>query len=196
MSALWPFVASASVPPAKRGVRLGRRVYPPPTIGTLLMVEAFCDLPAIFDAVEHGDFRSPALVALAGVLALPWRDTRRLVGTRRFAWRAWRARPRSLEEAAVLVALYVRAMESPPRFRPADDKPEGLFKPASSAVMRLALRVASLHGVAEDLAGTRSVLDLPAKDAIAWLLAEDELAGAHFVDYETQKRQDEIFGEG
>ena len=39
--------------------------------------------------------------------------------------------------------------------------------------------------------GVRTVLDAPARDVIAWLLAEDELEGAHFLDYETNRKIEE-----
>lgn len=58
--------------------------------------------------------------------------------------------------------------------------------------MRLALRVAALGDAPLALAGVRTVLDVPVRDAVAWLVAADELEGARFVDWETHKRMEEM----
>lgn len=188
----WPFVASASVPPPRRVLRLGRRrAYHVPTLGHLLMLEAFCPLVPALLAVERGALQDPALLQLAGLLSWPWRKTQRLIGTRRFALRCWLARPRTLGEAFALCLLVRDSTETPPRFRDADAKPAPFHAPASSAAMRLAVRAERHAAVICALAGVRTVLDAPARDVIAWLLAEDELEGAHFLDYETNRKIEE-----
>lgn len=56
---------------------------------------------------------------------------------------------------------------------------------------RLAVRAERHAAAICALAGVRTVLDAPARDVIAWLLAEDELEGAHFLDYETNRKIEE-----
>ena len=190
--ALWPFIASAAVPPRLRGYTLRRGVtLPTPTLGTLLVVEALCDVGAAIDAAEAGALDDSDLLVLVAALSWPWHKTRRLAGTARWAWHAWKTRPRTQAEAVAAIEWLLQATETPPRYRSAEEGKPSMLKPASSPAMRLAIRVASLHGAPEALAGVECVLDLPARDAIAWLVAEDELAGAHFVDFETQKRNEE-----
>ena len=189
---LWPFIASAVVPPRRRGYTLRRGLtLPAPTIGTLAVAEALCDVGAAIDAAEAGRLDDPNLLALSAVLSWPWRRTQRLAGGVRWALHAWHTRPRTQAEAVAVIEWLLQATETPPRYRSAEEGKPSLLKPASSSAMRLALRVAGLHGAPEVLAGVASVLDLPARDAIAWLVAEDELAGAHFVDFETQKCNEE-----
>lgn len=189
---VWPFIASAVVPPRRRGYTLRRGLtLPVPTIGTLAVVEALCDVGAAIDAAEVGRIDDPDLLMLSAVLSWPWRKTQRLAGGVRWALHAWHARPRTQAEAVAVIEWLLQATETPPRYRSAEEGKPSLLKPASSAAMRLTLRAASLHKAPEALAGVRSVLDIPARDVIAWLVAEDELAGAHFVDYETQKRNKE-----
>lgn len=197
----WPFALSASITPARRALRLrGGVVYPAPTIGTLLVVDALSPVSAALVAIERGALRDPALLTFCAVLSLPWRDAQRLAGTRRLAWRAWRVRPRTLEEAAALAGWYVGQTETPDRFRDADEAKRAAhttqIPPASSAPMRLALRVAALGGAPEALAGVRTVLDVPVRDTVAWLMAADELEGAHFLGYETYRRMEEAYGTG
>ena len=193
---LWPFIASAAVPPRCRGYTLRRGVtLQTPALGTLLVVEALCDVGAAIDAAEAGRLDDPDLLALSAVLSWPWRKTQRLAGGVRWALHAWHARPRTQAEAVAVIEWLLQATETPPRYRSADEGKPSLLKPASSSAMRLTLRVAALHGAPETLAGVASVLDLPARDAIAWLVAADELEGAHFVDFETQKRNEEYMKE-
>lgn len=188
----WPFIQSAAIPPARRAYRLRRGVaLPPPTIGTLIVTEALCDVESAIGAAEAGELLDPDLLALVAVLSWPWRKTRRYMGRPRWGLHAWRTRPRTQAEAVAAIEWLLQATETPPRYRSAEEGKPSMLKPASSPAMRLALRVASLHGAPEALAGVECVLDLPARDAIAWLVAEDELAGAHFVDFETQKRNEE-----
>ena len=54
------------------------------------------------------------------------------------------------------------------------------------------MRVAALGDAPLALAGVRTVLDVPVRDAVAWLVAADELEGARFVDWETHKRMEEM----
>lgn len=189
---VWPFIASAVVPPRRRGYTLRRGLtLPAPTIGTLAVSEALCDVGAAIDAAEAGRLDDPDLLVLSAALSWPWRKTQRLAGGVRWALHAWHARPRTQAEAVAVIEWLLQATETPPRYRSADEGKPSLLKPASSSAMRLALRVAALHGAPETLAGVQCTLDVPARDAIAWLVAEDELAGAHFVDFETQKRNEE-----
>lgn len=58
--------------------------------------------------------------------------------------------------------------------------------------MRLALRIAALGDAPLALADVRTVLDVPVRDAVAWLVAADELDGARFVDWETHRRMEEM----
>lgn len=189
---IWPFILEASVPRRLRAFRLRRGVaLLPPTIGTLHVVEALCDVGAAIDAAQEGRLDDPDLLALSAALTWPWRRVRRLSGGVRWALHAWRVRPRTLGEAVAVIEWLLQATEAPPRYRSADEGKPSMLKPASSAAMRLALRVAALHGAPETLAGVQCVLDVPARDAIAWLVAADELEGAHFVDFETHKRNEE-----
>lgn len=190
---IWPFMQSAAVPPARRAYRLRRGVaLPPPTIGTLIVTEALCDVESAIGAAEAGELLDPDLLALVAILSWPWRKTRRYMGRPRWGLHAWRTRPRTQAEAVAAIEWLLQATEVPPRYRSADEGKPSMLKPASSAAMRLALRAAALHGAPEALAGVRSIFDVPARDAIAWLVAEDELEGAHFVDFETQKRNEEF----
>ena len=193
---VWPFIASAVVPPRRRGYTLRRGLtLPAPTIGTLAVAEALCDVGAAIDAAEAGRLDDPDLLVLSAALSWPWKKTQRLAGGVRWALHAWHARPRTQSEAVAVIEWLLQATETPPRYRSAEEGKPSLLKPASSSAMRLALRVAALHGAPATLAGVQCVLDLPARDAIAWLVAEDELEGAHFVDYETQKRNEEYMKE-
>lgn len=193
---VWPFIASAVVPPRRRGYTLRRGLtLPAPTIGTLAVAEALCDVGAAIDAAEAGRLDDTDLLVLSAVLSWPWKKTQRLAGGVRWALHAWHARPRTQAEAVAVIEWLLQATETPPRYRSAEEGKPSLLKPASSSAMRLALRVAALHGAPETLAGVQCTLDVPARDAIAWLVAEDELAGAHFVDYETQKRNEEYMKE-
>lgn len=189
---LWPFIQSAAIPPARRAYRLRRGVaLLPPTLGTLHVVEALCDVESAIGAAEAGELLDPNLLALAGALTWPWRRVRRLSGGLRWALHAWRVRPRTQGEAVAVIEWLLQATEAPPRYRSADEGKPSMLKPASSSAMRLALRAAALHQAPEALAGVRSIFDVPARDAIAWLVAADELDGAHFVDFETHKRNEE-----
>lgn len=193
---LWPFIQSAAIPPARRAYRLRRGVaLLPPTLGTLHVVEALCDVGAAIDAAQEGRLDDPNLLALAGALTWPWRRVRRLSGGLRWALHAWRVRPRTQGEAVAVIEWLLQATETPPRYRSADEGKPSMLKPASSPAMRLALRAAALHGAPEALAGVRSIFDVPARDAIAWLVAADELDGAHFVDYETKLRTEKYMKE-
>lgn len=189
---VWPFISSAVVPPRRRGYTLRRGLaLPLPTLGTLLVAEALCDVGAAIDAAEAGRLDDPDLLALTAALAWPWRKTRRLAGGVRWALHAWRVRPRTQGEAVAAIEWLLQTTETPPRYRDADEGKPSMLKPASSPAMRLILRVSGLRGAPQALAGVQCVLDVPARDAIAWLVAEDELAGAHFVDFDTQKRNEE-----
>lgn len=191
--ATWPFIRSAVVPPRRRAFAFRRGVsLLPPTIGTLLVAEALCDMGAAIDAAQAGRLDDPDLLALVAVLTWPWRKAQRLAGTARWALHAWRVRPRTQGEAVAAIEWLLQTTETPPRYRAADEVKPSILKPASSPGMRMALRVAALHGAPEALAGVRSVLDVPARDAVAWLVADDELAGAHFVDWETQRSNEEF----
>ena len=191
--ATWPFIRSAVVPPRLRAFALRRGVsLLPPSIGTLLVAEALCDLEAAIDAAQAGRLDDPDLLALIAVLTWPWRKAQRLAGTARWALHAWLVRPRTQAEAVAAIEWLLQTTETPARYRAVDEGKPSILKPASSAGMRMALRVAALHGAPEALADVRSVLDVPARDAVAWLVADDELAGAHFVDWETQRSNEEF----
>ncbi len=58
--------------------------------------------------------------------------------------------------------------------------------------MRLAFRLAALGAGPLALAGVRTVLDVPVRDAVAWLVAANELEGARFVDWDTHRRMEEM----
>ncbi|MGN0887195.1 MAG: hypothetical protein ACI4RT_09435 [Candidatus Spyradenecus sp.] len=181
---LHPIMLSALIPPQFRKQWLYRNVkLYAPTIGHALLIEKLCP-----DGI-----RSPEEHAMAAIiLRHGYATSAHLICNGKTTNADHDAAPKDEAERAELLNYIERAWRTPARF---DEPAHGLAKPAphpaakefaSTAALRLALRVASLPGIHHII--PCDLLDLPIADALALLIADDELHGAHYLSADTEAR--------
>lgn len=146
----------------------------------------------LLDLVLPGGVTTQEDCALvASLLAVSPRIARRRIlrgrlpaSTRRFA-------PRDDEERAALLAYLAAAWKCPDRYREqsrhAATRGPHEREYASSAALRLMARLARIPGVTHLLEG-HTLEDVPVQDALAWVVADDELNGAHYMSRDTDEK--------
>ena len=175
---------SALIPPQYRARKLYRNVeLYAPTIGHALLIEKAC---------PEG-IRSQEEFALAAlILRNDFITAKHIICTGETSKLDLAAAPRTEAERLTLLNYLAEAWRAPSRFDEPQRGPKPIPHPAakefaSTAALRLALRVASIPGI-QHLLQTGSVFDLPIADAIALLIADDELHGAHYLSADTETR--------
>lgn len=187
---LHPIMLSALIPPQFRKQWLYRNVkLYAPTIGHALLIEKLCP-DGIRSAEEHA------------VAAIILRHSYATAAHRLCNGKTTNAdhddAPKDEAERLTLLNYIARAWRCPARFEEPQRGPKLIPNPAakefaSTAALRLALRVASLPGVHHLI--PCPLLDLPIADAIALLIADDELHGAHYLSADTEARFARVNGE-
>lgn len=135
---------------------------------------------------DVGDF-----ALLACILAVPPSVAQRRILRGKLPTRTLRVAPRNDAERATLADYLRAAWRCPDRYRDSarTAKPKGPHEReyASTAALRMMARVARIPGVAH-LMGPRSLEEIPLSEALAWIVADDELEGAHYMSRDTDDR--------
>lgn len=168
-------------PTRLRRVTLYRGIsFEAPAIGHQLLIERLC--PDGLHAPE--DF---ALVA--AILYRPASRAERAIYKGLIPSVPLAVYPRNAAEQAALMAHLCKAWQAPPRFveqnAPIAATATACKEYASTSATRLLLRVASIRGV-QHLLG--NLFELPIADALALIIADDELHGAHYLSADTEAR--------
>ncbi len=181
---LYSFMTHALLPACRRGRVLYRGItFPPVAIAHLRLVEV----------LFPGGAREPwELGVLAYLLSLSPAAARRafLRGGALPRRLVRRTAPRTEAERTALLAHLRSAWSAPPRFLdPATPTPAPADRElASSPALRLLLRAAAIPGVHHLLPPGTTLQDLPIQDAIALIVADEEVHGAHYLSADTAER--------
>ncbi|MGN0890128.1 MAG: hypothetical protein ACI4W7_00590 [Candidatus Spyradenecus sp.] len=153
-----------------------------PTIGHALLIDKLCP-----DGI-----RSPEEHAMAAIiLRHSYATAAHILCNGKTTNADHDAAPKDEAERLSLLNYIALAWRAPARFEEPTRGPKPIphhaaKEYASTAALRLALRVASLPGIRHLL--PCDLLDLPIPDAIALLIADDELHGAHYLSADTEAR--------
>lgn len=177
---LYDFIRFAGLPAKTRAVSLYRDVrLLPVCLGHLRLIDVA--LPSGLNT--PGDY-----ILLSCLLAVPPRRAKRLLtrGRLPLGWR--RLAPRNADEMATLSGYLADAWKCPDRYR---EQTRGRQtrgpherEYASSSALRLMARLARVPGIGRLLAG-QPLEDVPVQDALAWIVTDDELQGAHYMSADT-----------
>lgn len=166
-------------PTRLRRVTLYRGIsFEAPAIGHQLLIERLCP-----DGLHAPD--DYALVA--AILYRSARRAERAIYKGRLPRVPRAIYPQNIAEQEALLAHLCKAWQAPPRFveQNAPIAAKACKEYASTSATRLLLRVASIRGV-QPLLG--NFFELPIADALALIIADDELHGAHYLSAETEAR--------